>query len=941
MNIVLLLGAPGTGKSTLGHHIARAHGNACEFLSAGEWIREQGLLDAAPKERLRAEAAALLERRLLSANPPNGILILEFVKDVDGAYALMQILAKHSGKAKLSQAVLLTRRTARAIRSLLPCDARSGRRRDAERKVAERTPKWRANAGRLIEFFSSMGVLHALVPCGGRRLVHPLIPAAGSGVLDRFLPRGLLLQRLDWAVSPRLVTDGALVERLAHEAVHAIAGLRSLPVPVPHAMVRTQADVGWVASVPGRYRVSYKCDGTRYALIVTADGRHYFRNRVGFVYAYPVATPLPRRTILDGELVWGAGGGYFLAFDVVVFAGRRVWGLPLGERLDAMRILATDETVAAACRGLHMQRAPSRDALVTVVAKRHFDSLAEAASAYPTFPVDGMVFTPDAVPYVLPHHGLLTYKWQPPGRRACDLRCGDFDLVYECVHCPWTGWQPIAIRWDKATPSSDAERIGSQCLDASLLVGPALCRTAARGDDGVPGFNNKGMRRATLPKEELLRAVESGLVERTVDAGTGLEIFNRTPLGGKSLPCRGTVFDGDRLVAAAFDSFDGDSRPPRGYINASLKFDGTLIIAFVHNCTVRACTRRRMDSEQAVWAQRWLDEHARADAFVEGWTYAFEAVYAANTVIVPYAFEGLVFLDAWSPDGMSTAPSDRPALSSRLGALMCAPSIPCRASELWRLMQGPPLAFEGWVLEEEGGRRAKLVHPSYKAASRLAGDLHPVRVWHAVRMGAGADRATTRMMPAHVRAEQLAILAALERAFNEERDYDAASKGPDDRAATTTTAALSMYYNRSRPPGTLLRVELMDRIRPSDAGEMRYYAPSANFAQTFAKGWKLGPAFAPPPPIVSALGSTGVMDHIFRGLPMPAVGNALLVCRSWHQAITKDAGFDARVAAYVAARTDRGGRWAVCVGGVSSEDSDEEDISMVRSDDDDDGYGSY
>jgi len=933
MNVVLLIGAPGAGKSTLGSYISRNHG--CKFLSAGEWIREKGLLESS-KDALQSETAALLERNLSG----DGLLVLEFVKEINDAYALMQILGKKG--ARLAQVVLVTNSTMNGRIGFLIERRVNSWQRNAERKVAERTPKWQANAGLLIEFFSSMGVLYTLVPCvWGRKnttTMRPLIVAETiEGPLDPLLPKGLALQRVDWMVSPRLVTDRTVVEKLTHEA-EKIAGLSPLPIPVPHAVVRNQDDVEWVTSVPGRYKVSHKCDGTRYLLIVTEDGQHCFKNRAGFFYFFPVTSPLPNKTILDGELVWGSSSGCFLAFDAIAFAGKRIWGLALPERLAAMQTLPSDETMPPFVhRGLHRQRAPSSDAAVAVLAKRHFDSLPDTLALFPS---DGMIFTPTAMPYVL--HGLLTYKWQP--KRACDIR-GDNDLVYECVHNPWKGWHPVAIRWDKTSGCN--ERIGLKCILGSMLEGPK--QVVGSSTVTPPAFS--GIVRRTLSKEQCLNP----LIERTVEA-SGLEIFNRRP-AGRHIPCRGIVFDGDRLVAAAFESFE-DSRKVvterQTWANASFKFDGTLIIAFVHNHAVRACTRRRTDSEQAIWAQRWLADHAHLDAFVEGWTYAFEAVYAQNTVIVPYTFEGLVFLDAWSPNGLSTAPLDRPALSKRLGAVLCAPSIQCRTTDLWRLLAVPLLSLEGWVVEN-GNRRSKLVHPAYKAASRL--NLHPVRIWQEVRMGGFAST-----MPEHFRREKSAIIAALERAFDEQRDrlefdFDAAATWNNDdlkavivpmnsslrtvavhveKGAQLKQAAframgfddpskLSVHYRRERYFGTL-RVELMDRIRPSDTGEMKYYTPSANFAQTFSKGWKNGPGFVTPL-IVSVLESTGVMDHVFRYLPMETVAKAMLVCKSWRQAIVQEADFDTRVAKFMDDRVP------------AAVESSGDEVFITRSDDE--GYGSY
>ena len=312
---------------------------------------------------------------------------------------------------------------------------------------------------------------------------------------------------------------------------------------------------------------------------------------------------------------------------------------------------------------------------------------------------------------------------------------------------------------------------------------------------------------------------------------------------------------------------------------------------------------------------------------------------------------------------MSTAPSDRPALSKRLGALLCAPSVQCSTSDLWRLLAVPPLALEGWVVEN-CNKRTKLVHETYKAASRLS--IHPVRVWHEIRMG--GSRA---MMPEHFRTERLAIEAALGRAFDEEKaklefDFDAAATwdNEDAKAVIVPTnsnlrtvmmhvekganlkqsafsamgfddpGALSMHYKQECYFGTL-RVELMDRIRPSDSGKTRYYTPSANFTQTFSKGWKNGPGFVVPL-IVSALESTGVMDHVFRSMKMETAAKAILVCKSWRQTITQDADFDARVARFLmAAQVNEG------VNLMHMIDLEEDQWDRFHHRREDEGYGSY
>ena len=75
--------------------------------------------------------------------------------------------------------------------------------------------------------------------------------------------------------------------------------------------------------------MSLKCDGRRCLLLVDERGSVFFRSRVGTLYAFPVmGANLTPGTVLDGELLWLGGFGFFLAFDVLCIGKTRVWHLP-------------------------------------------------------------------------------------------------------------------------------------------------------------------------------------------------------------------------------------------------------------------------------------------------------------------------------------------------------------------------------------------------------------------------------------------------------------------------------------------------------------------------------------------------------------------------------------------------------------------------------------
>lgn len=75
--------------------------------------------------------------------------------------------------------------------------------------------------------------------------------------------------------------------------------------------------------------MSLKCDGMRCLMLVDERSSVFFRSRVGTLYEFPVlGADLTPGTVLDGELLWLGGLGFFLAFDALCIGKTRVWHLP-------------------------------------------------------------------------------------------------------------------------------------------------------------------------------------------------------------------------------------------------------------------------------------------------------------------------------------------------------------------------------------------------------------------------------------------------------------------------------------------------------------------------------------------------------------------------------------------------------------------------------------
>jgi hypothetical protein len=284
----------------------------------------------------------------------------------------------------------------------------------------------------------------------------------------------------------------------------------------------------------------------------------YFRNRAGSLYTFPLRLSstqesplqLPPSTVLDGELIWVGGQGFFLAFDALAVGQDRVWQQPLWARTAALqntlRLVeaeACEELLHAATLSSaapppppgmipgfsKKQQAPppGRDT-VTLVYKRHLEVTGpalvelEATRGRCPYPTNGLVFTPNSMPYALGMAELLR-KWQPAEQAAGDVQwCGEdradaqsvepsaslvAGLVYECLPTGGAGgaggvrrgaaagrfgayctpqrraWRPVSIRWDKPRGNSAAALAGmvGRAASGEGLGHGELVRAVARG----------------------------------------------------------------------------------------------------------------------------------------------------------------------------------------------------------------------------------------------------------------------------------------------------------------------------------------------------------------------------------------------------------------------------------------------------------------------------
>ena len=199
----------------------------------------------------------------------------------------------------------------------------------------------------------------------------------------------------------------------------------------------------------------------------------------------------------------------------------------------------------------------------------------------------------------------------------------------------------------------------------------------------------------------------------------------------------------------------GTQCDPDEIVQATIKYDGSLGIAFLWNGEVMVTTRRRMDSQQAIWAKQWIGDHCNLSEFQAGYTYLFEIIYQNNTMVVNYPFEGLVLLTITDGSGYELAYEELLRCARTINFFMVTPRIIGPYSEVMWYCGGievdqkvitpnfSPFSTgalpvnekrqEGWVVKFKSGNRLKIIHEWWKNASKLGQLVHPQVVWLLVK----------------------------------------------------------------------------------------------------------------------------------------------------------------------------------------------------------------
>ena len=165
------------------------------------------------------------------------------------------------------------------------------------------------------------------------------------------------------------------------------------------------------------------------------------------------------------------------------------------------------------------------------------------------------------------------------------------------------------------------------------------------------------------------------------------------------------------------------------------KLDGSLIIVYWWDGKWRCATKGSFKSDQAKWAQNWLDSHIiSAEDLTKGSTYLFEAIYPENRIVVNYeGMRGLSLLGAYYESGEEYSYGDLKIFAECWGIDIAHQDPFDSISELLTQAKELDHNTEGWVVRFEDGTRIKIKGDEYCRIHRMVSNLTPLALWKTLR----------------------------------------------------------------------------------------------------------------------------------------------------------------------------------------------------------------
>ena len=245
---------------------------------------------------------------------------------------------------------------------------------------------------------------------------------------------------------------------------------------------------------------------------------------------------------------------------------------------------------------------------------------------------------------------------------------------------------------------------------------------------------------------EIRKRVEEGLISEKKHPTSDLLIFNYTQRcqwekkwDKYTLQCRGLITDLDgNIESRPFEKFFnlGENNITIESLPAEIpeitdKLDGSLGVRYYDDeGRLSIATRGSFESEQAVWATKWIREMCDDRDFNLEYTYLFEILYPENQIVVDYKDrKELVLLAARHIETGEEMPREQLEKEAEKIGINIVELYNNRIDELIENVKDLPVSKEGFVVKYSNGFRVKIKGEEYKRLHKLLTGISARYVW--------------------------------------------------------------------------------------------------------------------------------------------------------------------------------------------------------------------
>lgn len=243
---------------------------------------------------------------------------------------------------------------------------------------------------------------------------------------------------------------------------------------------------------------------------------------------------------------------------------------------------------------------------------------------------------------------------------------------------------------------------------------------------------------------ELNKRVQEGLINKIIHPNGAFELFNYTNQCSfekhwdiYTRISRGLILDisKKRLVNFSLEKFMNyleENMPlPNESFEITTKYDGSCIFLWFNEYenSWDVSTRGSFNSDQAIWAKKYLYNNIELDHLIKGNTYIAEVIYPANRIVVTYDFQGLVLITAYDENGYEYSRKGLEWLSLTGGFRLVETKQYASVDELVKVAETLKLDTEGFVVRFTNGYRIKIKGQRYCYVHRLISNVTPLCIW--------------------------------------------------------------------------------------------------------------------------------------------------------------------------------------------------------------------